>query len=78
MQVKLPSPLLRPARFAQITAAQIRELGTEHRVPIVSAPPLARALYYSTKIDKEIPGGLYLAVAKLLAEQGDDDDDDDD
>jgi len=33
----------------------------------VASPPLARALYYSTEIDKEIPKGLYLAVAQVLA-----------
>ena len=36
-------------------------------VPLVASPPLARALYYSTEMDKEIPKGLYLAVAQILA-----------
>ncbi|MGZ8095885.1 MAG: EscU/YscU/HrcU family type III secretion system export apparatus switch protein, partial [Methylosarcina sp.] len=35
--------------------------------PLVASPPLARALYYSTEIDREIPKGLYVAVAQVLA-----------
>jgi len=34
---------------------------------ILESPPLARAVYYSTEIDHEIPSGLYLAVAQVLA-----------
>ena len=34
---------------------------------MLSAPPLARALYYSTELNQEVPAGLYLAVAKVLA-----------
>lgn len=55
------------AKGMDLIALHIRTLGAEHHVPIIEAPPLARALYYSTKLDKEIPMGLYLAVAKLLA-----------
>lgn len=65
-QGKMRAPVV-VAKGMDLIAAQIRTLGTEHHIPIVSAPPLARALYYSTKLDKEIPMGLYLAVAKLLA-----------
>lgn len=65
-QSKMRAPVV-VAKGMDLIAAQIREIGAEHRIPVVSAPPLARALYYSTKLDKEIPGGLYLAVAKLLA-----------
>ena len=55
------------AKGADLIAARIRELAMEHEVPIFSAPPLARALYHSTDIDQEIPAGLYLAVAQVLA-----------
>lgn len=55
------------AKGADLIAFQIRNVANEHKIPIVEAPPLARALYHSTKLDKEIPAGLYLAVAKLLA-----------
>jgi flagellar biosynthetic protein FlhB len=36
-------------------------------VPIICVPPLARAIYFSTKLNKEIPKGLYIAVAQVLA-----------
>lgn len=48
-------------------ALKIRELAAEHRVPLMEAPPLARALYKHTDIDAEIPSALYNAVAELLA-----------
>jgi flagellar biosynthetic protein FlhB len=55
------------AKGVDLMAAQIRSLATGANVPLVASPPLARALYYSTEIDKEIPAGLYLAVAQVLA-----------
>ena len=48
-------------------ALKIRELAAEHRVPLMEAPPLARALYKHTDIDAEIPSALYNAVAEVLA-----------
>lgn len=48
-------------------AQRIREVAKKHRIPIVRVPPLARALFYSTRIDAQIPGPLYLAVAQVLA-----------
>jgi len=48
-------------------ALKIRELADEHRIPRFEAPPLARALYHTTDIDQEVPAGLYLAVAQVLA-----------
>ncbi len=50
-----------------LIAAQIRKVGEAHHVPMISAPPLARALYYSTEINQEVPVGLYMAVAGVLA-----------
>jgi flagellar biosynthetic protein FlhB len=55
------------AKGADLIAAQIRSLAAGSNVPLVASPPLARALYYSTEIDREIPKGLYLAVAQVLA-----------
>lgn len=55
------------AKGADLICAQIRRLGAEFGVPMLSAPPLARALYYSTELNDEVPAGLYLAVAKVLA-----------
>ena len=55
------------AKGADLVAAKIRELGTEHKVPILEAPPLARALYRHTEIGQQIPQALYAAVAEVLA-----------
>jgi len=48
-------------------ALKIRELGAEHAVPVLEAPPLARALYKHADLDTEIPAALYNAVAEVLA-----------
>ena len=55
------------AKGQDLIAAKIREIAEENRVPIFSAPPLARALFRSTKLGQEIPAGLYTAVAQVLA-----------
>ncbi|MES2490812.1 MAG: flagellar type III secretion system protein FlhB, partial [Pseudomonadota bacterium] len=54
------------AKGADQIALAIRELGKQNRVPILEAPPLARALYRSTELDQEIPTTLYAAVAQVL------------
>ena len=48
-------------------ALRIREIAAEHAVPIMEAPPLARALHKHAEIDSEIPSALYNAVAEVLA-----------
>ncbi|MDE2254759.1 MAG: flagellar biosynthesis protein FlhB [Betaproteobacteria bacterium] len=48
-------------------ALRIRELAAQARVPVVEAPPLARALYRYGELEREIPAALYSAVALLLA-----------
>lgn len=48
-------------------AMNIRKVANAHDVPIMQAPPLARALFHTTKLDHEIPSELYLAVAQVLA-----------
>lgn len=55
------------AKGADLVAERIRNLGSEHNVMIFPAPMLARALYFSTKVNQDIPAGLYLAVAQVLA-----------
>jgi len=55
------------AKGADFVALKIREIAAEHDIPVLSAPPLARAIYNSTEIDEEIPSGLYMAVAQVLA-----------
>lgn len=48
-------------------ALRMRELAAHHRVSLVEAPPLARALYRQAKVDQEIPVKLYAAVAQVLS-----------
>jgi flagellar biosynthetic protein FlhB len=48
-------------------ALKIREIAGAHRVSIVEAPPLARALYRHGDLDREIPVNLYAAVAQVLS-----------
>ncbi|OXY83242.1 flagellar biosynthesis protein FlhB [Oceanimonas doudoroffii] len=48
-------------------ALKIREVAREYQVPVISSPALARAVYFSTKLDREIPDGLFVAVAQILA-----------
>ncbi|MDE1181246.1 flagellar biosynthesis protein FlhB [Paraburkholderia sp.] len=55
------------AKGVNLVAARIRELGREHNIPLLEAPPLARALYHNVDLDREIPGQLYGAVAEVLA-----------
>ena len=55
------------AKGADLIAAQIRKVAAAHDVAIVETPPLARALYFNAEIGQEIPAGLYVAVAQLLA-----------
>jgi flagellar biosynthetic protein FlhB len=55
------------AKGSELVASKIRSLATEYDVPVLSAPPLARALYFSTELNAPIPEGLYRAVAQVLA-----------
>ncbi|MDP1645979.1 MAG: flagellar biosynthesis protein FlhB [Thiobacillus sp.] len=55
------------AKGADAVAARIRELAAEHKVPLMEAPPLARALFRHTELGDEIPATLYAAVAEVLA-----------
>jgi len=48
-------------------ALKIREVAAENGVPLLEAPPLARALYRHVELDGDIPGKLYNAVAEVLA-----------
>jgi flagellar biosynthetic protein FlhB len=55
------------ARGADLIALQIRRVAEANGVYVLEAPPLARALYHTTELEREIPQGLYLAVAQVLA-----------
>ncbi|OUS27821.1 flagellar biosynthesis protein FlhB [Gammaproteobacteria bacterium 45_16_T64] len=55
------------AKGVDLMAEQIKRVAIEHNVTIVTAPPLARSIYYNTKLEREIPAGLYVSVAQVLA-----------
>jgi flagellar biosynthetic protein FlhB len=55
------------AKGTHLVALRIRELAAEHNVPILEAPPLARALHKHTELGDSIPEALYTAVAEVLA-----------
>jgi flagellar biosynthetic protein FlhB len=55
------------AKGADLVAQNIRRIAVEHRVPVFESPKLTRALYRSTDLNKEIPAGLYVAVAQVLS-----------
>ena len=55
------------AKGSDFTALKIREIATEHNVLLLESPALARSIYHTTELDQEIPAGLYLAVAQVLA-----------
>jgi flagellar biosynthetic protein FlhB len=63
---KMAAPVV-VAKGADLVASEIRRIAVESRVPLMSAPPLARSIYYTTDIDMPIPAGLYKAVAMVLA-----------
>ncbi len=55
------------AKGADHVAQKIRELAEEHDIPLLEAPPLARALYAHCELDHTVPAGLYTAVAEVMA-----------
>ena len=63
---KMRAPIL-VAKGVDLVAQNIRRIAEEHHVPVFESPKLARALYRSTDLNKEIPNGLYVAVAQVLS-----------
>ncbi len=55
------------AKGSDLVALKIREIGAHNQILILESAALARSIYYSTELDQEIPAGLYLAVAQVLA-----------
>ncbi len=64
--VKMSAPTV-VAKGVNLIADRIREIAEENNVPLVSNPPLARALYSSVEIDQQIPGEHYKAVAEIIS-----------
>ena len=55
------------AMGADLMALRIRDLAAEYKVPVLHAPPLARALFAHAELDREVPAALFAAVAQVLA-----------
>ncbi len=55
------------AKGEDFIALKIREVANVHGIHVFEEPPLARAIFHNTEIGQEIPGGLYVAVAQVLA-----------
>ena len=55
------------AKGADLMALRIRDAAKGANVPVLQAPPLARALFKHTEVDQEIPAALFAAVAQVLA-----------
>ena len=55
------------AKGADLLALRMRDLARDAKVPVLQAPPLARALYAHCEVDREIPARLFGAVAQVLA-----------
>jgi flagellar biosynthesis protein FlhB len=65
-QLNMGAPIV-VALGADEIAGHIRRIAVANDVPLLSAPPLARSLYHNCELDGEIPSGLFLAVAQVLA-----------
>lgn len=63
---KMETPIM-IAKGGDHIALKIREIANAHKIEIIQSPVLARAIFYTTEVDQEIPSGLYLAVAQVLA-----------
>ena len=55
------------AKGSDEVAFKIMEVAREYKVEVLRTPPLTRAVYHNTEIGEEIPDGLYMAIAQVLA-----------
>ena len=55
------------AKGADLMALRIRDAAQDAKVPVLQAPPLARALYAHAELDARCPAALFAAVAQVLA-----------
>ncbi|MHA7815430.1 MAG: flagellar biosynthesis protein FlhB [Pseudohaliea sp.] len=63
---KMVAPVV-VAKGSELVALAIRRVAEDAGVPLLEAPPLARALYRSVDLGQAIPPQLYVAVAEVLA-----------
>jgi flagellar biosynthesis protein FlhB len=54
------------AKGVDALAQRIREVASEHAIPVVENPPLARALHATVEVDEEVPPEHYKAVAEII------------
>ncbi|QTN47704.1 flagellar type III secretion system protein FlhB [Ectopseudomonas mendocina] len=54
------------AKGVDETALYMRQMAAKHELEVVEIPPLARAIYFTTQINQQIPAPLYTAVAHVL------------
>ena len=55
------------AKGMDLVAMKIREVASEHKVPVIPNPPLARQLYRKCEIGDFVPRELFQATAEVLA-----------
>lgn len=55
------------AKGSQLVAERIKEIARNSRIPVIEAPPLARALHRHVEVGDQVPGALFSAVAQVLA-----------
>lgn len=54
------------AKGVDETALYMRQMAKKHELEVLEIPPLARAIYFTTQINQQIPAPLYTAVAHVL------------
>src|SRR5690606_20392535 len=55
------------AKGADEVAFKNKEIDREYKVEVLRTQPMHRAVYHNTEIGEEIPDGLYMAIAQVLA-----------
>ncbi len=55
------------AKGIRLNAKKIREIASQHQVPMIENKPLARMLFKHARVGSEVPANLYAAVAEILA-----------
>lgn len=55
------------AKGSYLQAQRIVDEARRHDIPVIQNIPLARAIYRTVEIDREIPPDLYVAMAEVLA-----------
>jgi len=65
-EAHMSAPLV-VAKGSQLVAERIKEIARESRIPVLEAPPLARALHRHVEVGDQVPGPLFSAVAQVLA-----------